>query len=170
MRWNSKKTQLVRFDNLLSLLPGDLREKTLCDAGCGFGDLHGYLAKKGLLPREYTGIDTLETMCAIASKKTGKKIIRANICHETIPKADFYLCSGAMNTLHPYEAFLFIKNCFDASKEGFVFNILHGEKQSGIYNYLSTRRLEQIAKDLNVAKTVSQTGYLPNDITVMFYK
>jgi hypothetical protein len=57
-----------------------------------------------------------------------------------------------------------------ASKAGFIFNILHGDKKSPTYNYFSTSQLESIASELNVGHLKIKQGYLEDDITVGFFK
>jgi hypothetical protein len=48
VQWQSAQTQQLRFKMLRKLLPDDLSELTLVDAGCGFGDLHRYLVSDAM--------------------------------------------------------------------------------------------------------------------------
>ncbi len=164
LNWRSQKTQELRFDILLSLLPKNIN--TLADAGCGFGDLYTYMKKKKTLPQTYIGIDSLVQMHSIASNNSKQKIVLADITKDEIPNADYYICSGAMNILHYFETLLFIKNCFRASRYGFVFNILYGEKQSKSYNYITREKIEKIAISLDVHRVEIRDAYMNNDITV----
>jgi len=166
--WLCKESQEMRFDVILNMLPKSI--DTLADAGCGFGDFFTYMDKNNRTPNRYIGIDSLSDMCSIASKNTAQKIVKADICKEEIPYADYYVCSGAMNILSTFETHLFIRNCFNSSKKGFVFNILHGSKQSDTYNYMTKRELNNIAKEIDVKKVKVQDGYMKNDITVGFFK
>ena len=168
VNWNSKESQEIRFDALLDMLPKDLSSLSIADAGCGFGDLYTYMNKN--TPKKYIGIDSLSQMCSIASKKTSQTIIKADICKDTLPFAEYYLCSGAMNVLNSFETHQFIRNCYLACGNAFIFNILHGEKKSDTYNYFSTCQIEDIAKELNVWHVQTRVGYLENDITVGFFK
>ena len=170
VHWNSQNSQRIRFDIILKILPNDLDKYTLVDAGCGFGDFYNYLKIKNKLPLKYIGIDTLDTMVEIALKNTSQKIIKADICKDTLVEADYYICSGAMNILNSFETHLFLQNCYHASKYGFVFNILHGDKQSETYNYMTTTKIKKIAKYLGIKTIKITTGYLKNDITVFFAK
>ncbi len=170
VNWASKENQQIRFDVILEMLPKDLGSYIMADAGCGFGDLYNYMIKKAKTPKKYIGIDSLSDMYSIASEQTGCEIIIANICKDTIPHANYYVCSGAMNTLTLFETHQFIQNCFLACENGFIFNILHGDKKSETYNYLSTSQLQQIAKKLGVKKVKFRDDYLENDITVGFFK
>jgi hypothetical protein len=97
-------------------------------------------------------------------------VLCANICQTKLPKFDYYVCSGALNILSNFETHLFLRNCYEACDKGFIFNILHGDTQSQIYNYLSLKQIEQIAKELGVWKMEIKIGYLEDDISVAFLK
>jgi len=168
VNWTSKETQEIRFDVILDMLPKNI--DSIVDAGCGFGDFYTYMNKKKRPPKSYIGIDSLIDMYSIASSNTAQEIIIADITKDKIPHAEFYVCSGAMNVLDRFETYLFIKNCFLACGNGFIFNILHGEDKSETYNYFSTCQLRDIAKDLKVAKVKIKDGYMDGDITVGFFK
>ena len=170
VNWASKENQLPRFDALLELLPKELSSYSVADAGCGFGDFYNYMIKKKKTPKKYIGIDSLLDMYSIASEKTGCEIINADICKDTLPNADYYLCSGALNVLTKFETHQFIQNCYRFSKYGFIFNALHGDKESETYNYLTTSEIDKIAKDLNVKEVIYKDGYLEDDITVGFFR
>ena len=170
VNWASKESQFLRFKTILELLPKDISSKTLVDAGCGFGDFYLYMEKKKRLPKEYVGIDSLLDMHSIASQKTGKEIILANICRDTIPQADYYVCSGAMNVLNKFEAHLFIRNCFKACRDGFIFNVLHAGDVSETYNYMTLKEIKSIADELGVKSFVYRDDYMQNDITVGLLK
>ncbi|WP_321777249.1 class I SAM-dependent methyltransferase [Sulfurimonas sp.] len=169
VNWNSKDSQNIRFKMILQMLPQNLENLSIADAGCGFGDFYTYALKK---KREFTyiGIDSLVDMYSIASENTGCEILIADICTDEIPQATYYICSGAMNTLQRFETHLFIRKCFEASQKGFVFNILHGTKKSPTYNYFTTKDIQEIAEDLGVKKVVLKDDYLDADITVGFFK
>ena len=170
VNWHSKESQRIRFDMLLELLPKELSDFTIVDAGCGFGDFYFYMKKKKRVPKKYIGIDSLLDMYSIASEKTGEEIIMADICRDTLPSAEYYVCSGAMNVLNSFETHLFIRNCYDSCSKGFIFNILHGEKKSETYNYFTTSQIEEIAKELDVKEVVFREGYMEDDVTVGFFK
>lgn len=170
VNWHSSESQKLRFEIILMILPNDISSYTIADAGCGFGDLFIYLSKKKRVPKNYIGIDILTDMYSIASHKTGCEIIIADICKDSLPSADYYICSGAMNVLESFETELFIRNCFMSSKIGFIFNVLHGTKESETYNYMTTKQIMQIASDLSVGSVVVRDDYMDGDITVGFFK
>jgi len=168
VNWSSKQTQEIRFDTLLGMLPKKI--DSLVDAGCGFGDFYTYMLKKKRIPHKYIGIDSLTDMYSIASENTGQEILIADICKDELPHAEYYVCSGAMNVLNSFETHQFIRNCFLACGTGFIFNILHGEKESQTYNYFTTQQLKQIATELRVPHIKLKDNYLDGDITVGFFK
>ncbi len=170
VNWHSKESQKMRFDIILEMLPDDISQYSIADAGCGFGDLHLYMLKKKRAPKEYIGIDSLSDMYSIASDRTGCEIVIADICKDKLPMADYYVCSGAMNVLEEFETHLFVRNCFSACRVGFIFNVLHGEKKSETYNYITTSKIEQMAKELGVKKIILRDDYMQDDITVLFLK
>lgn len=170
VNWASKSNQTLRFKTLLELLPQDLTPFSLVDAGCGFGDFYLYLEKKKKLPKKYIGIDSLSEMYSIASNNTAQEILIADITSAALPLEDYYVCSGALNTLTKYESIAFIQNCYNSSKIGFIFNALHGDKESQTYNYLTKNEIQTIANTLGVQKIMYKEGYLEDDITVGFYR
>ncbi|WP_373036855.1 class I SAM-dependent methyltransferase [Sulfurimonas sp.] len=170
VNWLSKESQYIRFDIILEMLPDNLNSYTIADAGCGFGDFFLYTQQNKNTPKNYIGIDSVVDMYSIASERTGCEIIIADICKDEIPTASYYICSGAMNVLNPFETHLFIRNCYEASEHGFIFNILHGDKESETYNYFTKAHIQTIASELKVKKIIVKDNYLKNDITVGFFK
>lgn len=170
VNWHSSESQRLRFKIILTMLPDDMSSHTIVDAGCGFGDFYTYLKKKKRAPMSYIGIDLLPDMYSIASSKTGCEIIIADICRDALPSTDYYVCSGAMNVLESFETHLFMRNCFASSKIGFIFNVLHGDKESETYNYMTTEQIMQIAADLGVKSVIIRDDYMDGDITVGFFK
>ena len=167
VNWTSRQTQDIRFKIFFNFLPKNIH--SLVDAGCGFADLYTYMQKEDILPKKYTGIDSIAAMCTIAKENTKQNILHRDITRDELPSSEYYVCSGAMNILNPYETHLFIRNCFQACTHGFVFNILCGDKQSTTYNYLTKERIHAIAQSLNVTRVQLQENYLENDITVGFF-
>jgi len=167
VNWVSKKTQELRFDIILDMLPNNI--DSLVDAGCGFGDFYTYSQKKNTSIQKYTGIDSLHKMCTIANKKTKQEILLADITKDKLPFSQYYICSGAMNILNTFETHLFIKNCFNSCQKAFIFNILHGDKESKTYNYWTKQKIKELAKEIGVEKISIQDGYMKDDITVGFF-
>jgi hypothetical protein len=104
-----------------------------------------------------------------ASIRTGQPIIQCDILYDTLPEAEFYVCSGALNILTREGAFLFIERCFHASIRGLIFNFLEGDKESKTYNYLREESIRNLAKRLK-AEVVFRRNYYQKDCTAAFYK
>jgi SAM-dependent methyltransferase len=171
VQWHSCYSQEVRFEQIFRMLPCNLTHLSLVDAGCGFGDFYTYLQTRNTLPKKYIGIDSLDFMCSIATRNTQETILHTDILHNhALPYADYYICSGALNTLTKFESYLFLHNCYQHATQGIIFNALFGEKTSGIYNYLNTQDIQQLAQKLSPATLSLEKNYLPNDITVGFFK
>ena len=168
VHWNSKASQYKRFDILLSML-SDIEDSSVVDAGCGFGDLYLYLQEKGKPPRSYAGIELMEPMAEEARKRTGCEIIVGDVLHDALMEADYYICSGAMNILTRDETRLFIRRCFEASRRGFIFNILKGEDESLVYNYFQPEAIAAIAREIGAGFQI-RDDYLPRDFTVLLTK
>lgn len=171
VQWHSIETQEVRFRVLREFLPQDLSRLSLVDAGCGFGDLYLYLQRQGDEPGRYIGIDLMEPMVEAARRRTGCEILLLDILDESValPEADVYLCSGAMNTLTRDETRRFINRCLDASRFGFVFNLLKGWNTSTIYNLYLPREIRALARELGVECEIRE-GYLATDFSAAFWK
>jgi SAM-dependent methyltransferase len=169
VHWNSEQTQKKRFEVIASLLPGQLDDFTIIDAGCGFGDFFCFLEEQNRSPKAYLGLDCMKPMVEEAQKRTGCEIRRCNILHDPLDAADYYVCSGAMNILERFETHLFITRCFEHSKKGFVFNLLEGRDDSMVYNYFRPDAMRALGQELG-AEVKIRRGYLERDFTVAFYK
>jgi len=168
--WHNEASQRIRFEIILSLLPKSLKDATLYDAGCGFGDFYHYLKEKNQLPKAYTGIDIHPQMCAIAKEKSLQNVIQADIIYDELPVCDYYIASGSLNLLTTFEAVLCIQNLYKSSKKGLIFNVLCSKSSSQTYNYMAKEQLQTIAKELHVAKYRFKEGYLRDDISIAFYR
>lgn len=166
VQWNSRYSQHIRFEQIASLL--EIEEgNTIVDAGCGFGDFYLFLQAKGMTGYDYIGLDALDTMVQIARRRTGCQIVQKDIVTDPLPEADYYLCSGALNTLMRDESFRFIEKCFTASRKKFIFNFLEGEDSSLKYNYLQAEEIRRLGETLG-----AQVGFLRDyygcDCTAVF--
>lgn len=169
VHWNSVESQRLRFKVLRKLLPKDLSTLDIVDAGCGFADLYLYLQETHSLPGNYIGLEVMEAMIEDAKERTGREVLACDVLHDPLPKADLYVCSGAMNILTRFETHLFIRRCFEASKKGFVFNLLKGRDDSLVYNYFHPGEIRRLGKEMGATVTIKE-GYLPRDFSIAFYK
>ncbi len=169
LNWNSKTSQHTRFEVIYELLGAEIISSKIIDAGCGFGDFYLFLKQKGALPRAYLGYDLMDTMLGVAKKNTGQRYLQCDILKDELEEADFYIASGSMNILNRFETHLFIRRCFEASRKGFVFNLLQGEDTSKHFNYW---RVEEMLEHLKAydCEVVVREGYMDGDFTVLLKK
>ena len=163
--WDSTQTQKRRFSAILSCL-GELKEDTIVDAGCGFGDFYLYLKEKGNLPKSYVGLDLCTPMVEEAKIRTGCKILQKDILQQSIPMADWYVASGSMNLLSQMETRIFIQRCFEKSRKGFVFNLLEGKERDGKYSYWKPHDIRKLCQSFS-NKVEIKEGYMEGDFTVL---
>ncbi len=159
-------TQIARFRVLREYLPEDLSSLSLVDVGCGFGDLFHYLEQQGGAPGRYIGVDLHEHMVEVARRRTGCEILQGDALHDPLPAADWYVSSGALNTLTIDETRRFIERCYQAAGHGFVFNLLHGRDWSETFNYRQPAEIEAWAAELGAEVTITD-GYLHEDFTAV---
>ena len=94
--WGSVETQQLRFKVLCDI--ADLTDKSICDLGCGFGDLYPYLLERfGRIA--YHGIDLSNKLVSEAQSKYPEASfeVRDMLNDGDFGKYDFVLCSGALN-------------------------------------------------------------------------
>ncbi|MGB5834717.1 MAG: class I SAM-dependent methyltransferase [Thiohalocapsa sp.] len=165
LHFQSETTQLARFRVLCDCFPETLSGLTLVDVGCGFGDFLFYLQERGGAPSRYIGIDIHERMVETARERTGAEILHRDVLKDPLPDADYYVCSGGMNTLTRAETREFMARCFDASTRGYLFNILRGSDYSEVFNYRQPDEIEAWASELGADCRIID-GYLHQDFTV----
>ncbi len=168
VHWNSQRTQYKRFEILLEMITLS-PDESVVDVGCGFADLYLYMQQTRNLPRSYVGLEIMETMVEAARQRVPCEIKVCDALVDSLPKADYYICSGAMNILTRDETFTFIGRCLAASNKGFVFNLLEGEDESMVYNYFRPQEIEALADELGVGFNMKR-GYMPKDFTVYLDK
>ena len=173
LNWNSKESQEIRFEIITSFIRDELEKSSILDVGCGFGDIILFWQKRGIKPREYIGIDSVEKFVKISTKRFSSldfvKILHRDILIDNIPRSDWLIASGSLNILSEFDSWFFIERMLEYSKRGVVFNILKGEKKSENFNYKTREEMEEflISKDL---KFEIVEGYLPNDMSIKVYK
>jgi len=167
LNWKDKRSQIKRFEIILEFIKDDLTPKTkIVDAGCGFGDFYLFLKSRGF-EVEYIGYDVVEKFVNIAKTRTSCKIVKRDILSDELEEADFYIASGSLNILTPFETILFIKRCFTHSTKGFVFNFLEGDGFDKNFNTLRRAEIEKYAQDLG-AEVRFRDGYINGDVTCYF--
>ena len=166
VHWSSKYTQYKRFEVLTSFIKEEIRYSTIIDAGCGFGEYYNYLFDNDLKPKSYIGIDCEEDMINQAMKRfIDTKFLLKNILVDELFKADYYICSGAMNILEKEEIFIFIKKCFESSEIAFIFNFLVNDPLTKV----NIKDIIDFCKKLSSNIQIKE-NYLDNDISILVKK
>lgn len=128
--WNSKDSQEIRFEHLLTICDAS-RPFSILDYGCGYGALADYLMKKGF-QADYHGFDIIERMILNARQNhTGKPSCNFTTDESQVPVCDYVVASGIFNfcgdtDFEPWtEHVISILHRFDAlSRKGFASNFL----------------------------------------------
>ena len=166
VHWNCEESQYLRFEILTNFIKNNIKDYVIVDAGCGFGEYYNYLYDNDLMPKEYIGIDCEEQMISPASKRfLNTKFVLKNILEDKLPAADYYICSGAMNTLDEKEVLTFIKRSYKASKKGFIFNFLKEDLLSNVSMNTVLSFCKTICSKINI-----KDNYLENDISIFLKK
>jgi ubiquinone/menaquinone biosynthesis C-methylase UbiE len=166
VHWNCQESQYIRFEILTKFIKDDMKDSVIVDAGCGFGEYYNYLYDNHLKPEKYIGIDCEEEMINAASKRfLNTKFVLKNILEDKLPAADYYICSGAMNTLDEKEVLSFIKRSYKTSKKGFIFNFLKEDLLSNVSMNTVLTFCKTICSNINI-----KDNYLENDISIFLKK
>ncbi|MEA3512052.1 MAG: class I SAM-dependent methyltransferase [Campylobacterota bacterium] len=163
VHWNSKYTQYKRFEIITKLIKKEIKESSLVDVGCGFGEYYNYLLNNKRLPKKYIGIDCENYMIEVSKKRFPKQIFKTqDILKDDLKVSDYYVASGALNILNIDEVKLFIEKCFNASNKAFVFNYLKDLTFKDIEKDEIVDICKRYTKDITI-----KDDYLENDFTVI---
>ena len=166
VHWRSRYTQEKRFEILLDFIKEQIEDSSILDVGCGFGDLIKHFTSKNLYPKSYLGIDKEDYFIEIASTiYPNTKFQQIDIFKDNLPKSDFYICSGALNIYEFDEMQLFIKNCFENSNKGFIFNFLVGSTFNGV----TKGEILDYCKNFD-CEILTKSKYLKNDFSIFLKK
>ena len=148
MNWSSKKSQYLRFHELIKI--GPIKNKSIHDVGCGNGELLNYLIKNKIIFSKYLGTDISYKMINIANDNFNHlknvKFEHLNLLTSSNQlKYDYVLASGIFNIKNNFSdkewlnyVFQMIKKMFNLSKIGLGFNMLtfdvdYKEKKTILY-------------------------------------
>jgi len=168
VHWNSEFSQKKRFEIISSLLD-DVSNLVIADAGCGFGHFYDYLEDNEKIPARYIGLELHEKMVS-HSQKRGLEVYKCDVLRDGLPEADYYVASGSMNLLHPFETLLFIRRMRQHARVGVIFNMLKGDSsRKSTYNkYEPDELLEHLGIKTEDA-TIIENYLEDNDFTVMVH-
>jgi len=132
--WQSREAQQKRFDVMIDMANFELM--TVLDAGCGLADLAFRMIERGVLYRNYIGIDALAEMveacgyralsrCTFRQSDFGTELgIFAEL------KPDCTVFSGSLNTMTEAQAREVVAEAFRHSARGVIFNFLSDKPDS----------------------------------------
>jgi SAM-dependent methyltransferase len=170
--WGLPSGQEKRFQILTEI--DDLSQASVLDAGCGFGDLYGYL-KEMKIPASYTGIDINPRSIAIARQKYPSAHFEVgDIDSRSGEGADYVLASGVLTfKIENYrETYLaLIRKMFYLSRRGCGFNMLRRGYHADDETYAAYDPMEIYAFCLDLTpKLVLRQDYLAHDFTMYLYR
>jgi len=124
--WGSAESQQLRFKILADIT--DLNNSSICDIGCGFGDLYPYLIKY-FSNISYTGIDLCSKLIEEAKRRYPYcRFEKFDILEKNFnEKFDYVFCSGALNYKNDnHENYIWemLKSMYDLCKHGLAVNFL----------------------------------------------
>lgn len=144
--WQSREAQELRFDVMIDLACfGDC---VIVDAGCGQGDFAARLIEREIHYSHFIGIDAVGEMIDLARKRN---LLRCQfvasdlISEESVfeqHQPDFVCFSGTLNTMTEQAAKQLVKQAFEASAQGVIFNFLsdrHHKRYAGKDLYPASR-------------------------------
>lgn len=124
--WGSEESQVLRFKILTEI--GDLSNSSICDLGCGFGDLYDYLAEH-FQNIEYVGIDLSQKLIDEARRRHPKLVFEVRDILNDPPSRNFtyVLSSGALSLkLERHEEYIrgMVETMMNLSTKGVAVNFL----------------------------------------------
>ncbi len=156
--WRNRATQELRFSRLLENLDTN-NSPSICDFGCGTGDLHQFL-NMNKIEHEFLGLDIVPEMIELAKEKHPNAKFQLDADLKKIPDEEFDLviCSGAFyirgnvdqNSWSDYVGEV-LRELFRISRLGISFNFL-GDwsdwKQEDLA-YFSISEMVSICKEMS---------------------
>jgi SAM-dependent methyltransferase len=173
--FGQRESQKKRFEAVLR--HGALHDKSVLDAGCGFGDLLPFLRARGVRPR-YSGIDICPPMierCHQRFPASARRFVVGDVLdHRPAGRYDHVVASGlfglnvpgARERIKPT-----LDRLFSWCRVGLVVNFLsgHTRKPARARLYVDPGEMLEYALSLTPAVRLDHS-YLPNDFTLHLYR
>ena len=173
LQWHSVYTQQKRYDVLLQDLPPSI--STLCDIGCGCGDLFHFI-KQQRLNLNYTGIDVSANMVVAAQRAYPSGTFRCLELRDILPNHTFDLvvASGIFNNQNPNhlnQLINTVKDMITLAKYEVRFNVLSHRTVKKEKTLVYTNPDDVIPLLRPHANSIELVdGYLPNDVSFVIQK
>ena len=172
----SPESQRLRFQVLAKV--GNLRNASLLDVGCGFGDYLDFL-KQERIPVQYTGLDINASFVSEASHRHPEaEFILADI--EDFPpgrRFDYVTVSGSFNVRfrEDQEEWVLgvIRSLFERADKALAINLISTYVDKGYERddicYFSPEKIFALGRSLT-PWVVLRHDYLPHDFTLFLYR
>lgn len=174
----TRRNATTRFEYLIIEWEKELNNATVCDFGCGFGDLLTYMKGKGLSDVKYTGIDINQRLTEIGKEQHPDADFWVGdiLTDEFDRQFDFSFSSGVFNhKLEGIDEYEFIKRSLDKlneiSTKGFAVNFLSDKVEYNTdhnFNSSPARILDMCYAYSN--NVVLRNDYMPFEFTVYVRK
>ncbi len=170
--WKEEQSQASRFEVLSQI--GDMNGLSVLDAGCGHGDLRGFLAGK-YPDLRYAGIDQMEEFLDVATERYGDfpntTFYLGDCWTAELPNMDYVLACGllAYRNSKPDFVYRMIDKLFISCRLGLGFNLLKNvhDPEGILVNYDPMEILSYCR--LLTPKVVLREGYAADDFTIFIY-
>jgi SAM-dependent methyltransferase len=170
--WLAPEGQITRFEVLSQI--ADLTNCSILDAGCGYGDLCGFLNSKFSGIR-YFGVDLNESFLDIAIEKYGKinetAFFIGDFSQAKLPVTDYILLCGSLNYRNSDPHFIFntLTKLFDSCRIAFGFNML--SSVTNPENFLVPQPIDDVLNHCKklTPRVVLHKDYFENDFTIFMY-
>ena len=168
--WKETEDQLIRFEALACI--GDLNNRTVLDAGCGYADLYPFLRERYPSLVGYIGIEQVEELFVKATARFPElDLRRIDFMNYDLPRRDYVLASGSLNYDIGGKDYIFkaIKTLYQASGIGFGFNLLREGSGKGPLIAYDPAVILSYCRSLS-PKVVMIDDYAPEDFTIFMYR
>jgi SAM-dependent methyltransferase len=161
----------VRFGVLTSI--GDLQNSSVLDVGCGFGDLYGYLAGRGIRV-DYTGIDINPDFIKIAREAyPDARFMVADFEEEDIGQDFDWAFAAGIFTIRISDNRSFIRNTlkkmFQVCTIGLAADFLSPSGSRDAYWQCPPEEVLKFCKGIS-RRAVLRADYMSTDFCVYLYK
>lgn len=131
---------IKNFEFYQQFIRGKQEAFTLCDAGCGFGDVNSYLSAIGVKGYHYIGLDVVDEFIATGQNKYGENhviYLKRNFITDDLSDLEFdYAISSQTFTIcyseedNNYEVvFRSVRKLFERCRKGVAFNFFSDKVQ-----------------------------------------
>lgn len=130
--WNSKESQILRFDKMVEVIDEKDKPFTVNDLGCGYGSMFKYFIENSFNVTKYNGYDISEDMLKVAKQQIGDNNKVELLKNSKLKsKTDYSFVSGIFNVKFEEKDEIWkkfientLQNLYNCSLKGFAFNVL----------------------------------------------